>query len=95
MGNQNYLRPEHVERIVSTYQKRESIEKFSHVADLSEIEENDYNLNIPRYVDTFDAEDEVDLEEVAEKIAALEKDMGEIDKVIAGFCAELGIKAPL
>ena len=95
VGNQNYLRPEHVERIVSTYQKRESIEKFSHVADLSEIEENDYNLNIPRYVDTFDAEDEVDLEEVAEKIAALEKDMGEIDKVIAGFCAELGIKAPL
>jgi type I restriction enzyme M protein len=94
VGNQNYLRPAHVERIVNTYRNRESIEKFSLVADRSEVEENDYNLNIPRYVDTFDAEDEVDLEEVAEKLATLEMDMGESDKVIAGFCAELGIKAP-
>jgi type I restriction enzyme M protein len=95
VGNQNYLRPEHVERIVSTYQKRESIEKFSHVAERSEVEGNDFNLNIPRYVDTFDAEDAVDLDEVAEKLVALEKDMGDTDKVIAGFCAELEIKAPL
>jgi type I restriction enzyme M protein len=94
VGNQNYLRPEHVERIVSTYRKRESIEKFSHVAELSEIEENDFNLNIPRYVDTFDEEEAVDLNEVAGKLAALEKDMGDTDKVIAGFCAELEIKAP-
>jgi type I restriction enzyme M protein len=95
VGNQNYLRPEHVERIVNTYRNRESIEKFSHVADRSEVEGNDYNLNIPRYVDTFDAEDSVDLDEVAEKLLALEKDMGDTDKVIAGFCAELEIKAPL
>jgi type I restriction enzyme M protein len=95
VGNQNYLRPEHVERIVNTYRNRESIEKFSHVADRSEVEGNDYNLNIPRYVDTFDAEDAVDLDEVAEKLLALEKDMGDTDKVIAGFCAELEIKAPL
>jgi type I restriction enzyme M protein len=65
VGNQNYLRPEHVERIVSIYRKRESIEKFSKVAELSEVEENDYNLNIPRYVDTFDAVDAVELEAVA------------------------------
>jgi type I restriction enzyme M protein len=95
VGNQNYLRPEHVERIVNTYRNRESIEKFSHVADRSEVEGNDYNLNIPRYVDTFDAEDAVDLDEVAEKLVALEKDMGDTDKVIAGFCAELEIKAPI
>jgi type I restriction enzyme M protein len=94
VGNQNYLRPEHVERIVSTYRKRESIEKFSQVADRSEVEENDYNLNIPRYVDTFDAEEEIDLSEVADKLAALEKNMGDTDKVIAGFCDELEIKAP-
>lgn len=94
VGNQNYLRPEHVERIVSTYRKRESMEKFSHVADRSEVEENDYNLNIPRYVDTFDAEEAVDLDDVAEKLATLEKEMGDTDKVIAGFCEELGIKAP-
>lgn len=93
-GNQNYLKPEHIERIVSTYRNRESIEKFSHVAQLSEVAENDYNLNIPRYVNTFDAEESVDLEEVAEKLAALEKSMGDTDKVIAGFCAELGIITP-
>ncbi len=94
VGNQNYLRPEDIERIVSTYRKRESIAKFSHVADRSEVMENDYNLNIPRYVDTFDAEESVDLDEVAEKLTAVEKEMGDTDKVIAGFCEELGIKAP-
>ncbi len=93
-GNQNKLRPEHIERIVSTYQKRESIEKFSHVADLSEIEENDYNLNIPRYVDTFEVEEAVDLATVSDRLVALEIEMGETDKMIASFCEDLGIKAP-
>ena len=94
VGNQNQLRSEDIERIVSTYRKRESIEKFSHVAELSEVEENDFNLNIPRYVDTFEEEEPVDLAEVSEKLVALENEMGETDKVIAGFCKELGIKAP-
>ena len=94
VGKDNQLRPEHIERIVSTYRQRESHEKFSHVAELSEVEENDYNLNIPRYVDTFEEEAPVDLAAVSEKLVALEKDMGETDKVIAGFCEELGIKAP-
>jgi type I restriction enzyme M protein len=93
-GKQNYLRPEHIERIVSTYRKRESIEKFSNVCELSEVEENDYNLNIPRYVDTFEEEEPVDLSEVSEKLVALEKEMTETDRAIAGFCEELGIKAP-
>ena len=93
-GNQNYLKPDHIERIVSTYRKRESIEKFSHVAELSEVVENDYNLNIPRYVDTFEEEEAVDLAEVSEKLEALEKEMGETNNVIAGFCEELGIQAP-
>jgi type I restriction enzyme M protein len=94
VGNQNQLRPEDIERIVNTYRKRESIEKFSRVAELSEVEENDFNLNIPRYVDTFEEEEPVDLAEVSEKLVALEKESGETDKVIAGFCEELGIKAP-
>ncbi|MFK5923793.1 MAG: type I restriction-modification system subunit M [Verrucomicrobiota bacterium] len=93
-GKDNTLMPEDIERIVSTYRKRESIEKFSHVAELSEVEENDYNLNIPRYVDTFEEEEEVDLAEVSEKLVALENEMGETDKVIAGFCEKLGIKTP-
>ena len=96
VGNQNQLRPEDIERIVTTYRKRDvkGIEKFSHVAELSEVEENDYNLNIPRYVDTFEEEEPVDLAVVSEKLVALEKEMGETDKIIAGFCEELGIKAP-
>ncbi|MDA7510470.1 type I restriction-modification system subunit M [Verrucomicrobia bacterium] len=94
VGNQNQLRPEDIERIVSTYRKRESSEKFSHVAELSEIKENDYNLNIPRYVDTFEEEEPVDLAEVSNKLVDLEKEMGETNKVIAGFCDELGIEAP-
>jgi len=93
-GNQNQLRPEDIERVVNAYRKRNSIEKFSHVAELSEVEENDYNLNIPRYVDTFEEEEPVDLAEVSEKLVALEKEMGETDQVIVGFCEELGIKAP-
>lgn len=94
VGNQNYLRSADIERIVTTYRKRESIAKFSHVAERGEMEENDYNLNIPRYVDTFDEVDAVDLDEVAEKLAALEKDMGDTSKEIAVYCAELAIQAP-
>lgn len=93
-GNQNYLKPDDIERIVSTYRNRESIEKFSHVADRSEVEENDYNLNIPRYVDTFEEEDPVDLAEVASKLTALKQEMAETDAVIVGYCDDLGIKAP-
>ena len=94
VGKQNHLRPEDIERIVTTYQKRESNDKFSHVAELSEVVENDFNLNIPRYVDTFEEEEPVDLAEVSKKLLALDKDMGKTDKVIAGFCKELGIEAP-
>jgi type I restriction enzyme M protein len=94
VGNQNELRPEHIDRIIDTFRDRKSIEKFSHVADLSEVAENDYNLNIPRYVDTFDEEEPVDLDEVAAKLTALETEMADTDSVIAGFCQELGIKAP-
>lgn len=94
VGNQNELRPEHIDRIIDTFRDRKSIEKFSHVADLSEVAENDYNLNIPRYVDTFDEEEPVDLDEVAAKLTALEQEMADTDSVIAGFCDELGIKAP-
>ena len=95
VGNQNYLRPEHIERIVTTYRQRRSEEKFSHVADLSQVQENEFNLNIPRYVDTFDEEVQIDLDAVATQLAELEQSMRENDQIIAGFCTELGIKAPL
>lgn len=91
---QNILREEDIDRIVTTYRERTEIEKFSKRASLSEIASNDYNLNIPRYVDTFEKEDEIDIDEIAEEIVDLNKSMKEIDDVIAGFCAELNIKTP-
>jgi type I restriction enzyme M protein len=94
VGNQNQLRPEDIDRIIDTFRNRQSIEKFSHVANRSEVAENDYNLNIPRYVDTFDEEESVDLADVASKLIALEHDMADTNSVIAGFCDDLGIKAP-
>ena len=91
---QNYLRDEDVERIVDTYAKRETIEKYSHIAPLDEVRENDYNLNIPRYVDTFEEEEQVDIDAVADELKTLELDMRETDETIAGFCKELNIPTP-
>ena len=94
VGSQNQLRAQDIERIVSTYRNREEKDKFSFVAELKEIEENDYNLNIPRYVDTFEEEEPVDLAAVSARLIALEKEVSDTNNVIAGFCNELGIEAP-
>ncbi len=91
---QNKLRPEDVDRIVSTYRERSEQEKYSHVATLAEVKANGYNLNIPRYVDTFEAEDAVDLKAVAKELQALEKGMKETDAELAKYCKELGIEMP-
>ncbi len=95
VGNQNQLRAEDINRIVETYRTRESKEKYSHVALLSEVAENDYNLNIPRYVDTFEEEEPVDLAAVSAQLKALEKEMAENDAMIVGFCEELRILGPV
>lgn len=94
VGNQNTLTNEHVVKIIEAYQKRESSDKYSYVASLDEIKENDYNLNIPRYVDTFEEEEQVDIEEVAKELKALEIEMQGTDKMITVFCKELGISTP-
>ncbi|MCY1128020.1 type I restriction-modification system subunit M [Frigidibacter sp. RF13] len=93
--NQNVLLPEHIERIVTAYRSRVVEPRFSHRARLSEIAENDYNLNIPRYVDTFEAEAQIDLAAVAAELKANVKGMADLDAQIAAFCAELGIEAPV
>jgi len=90
---QNYLADEHVNKIVDTYTKREEIEKFSHLASMEEIIENEYNLNIPRYVDTFEEEEDVDLDEVSENLKELAGEIESIDKEINKYCDELGIKS--
>lgn len=92
--NQNVLRDHHVSKIIDTYLQRLEEPKFSHRATIAEIAGNDWNLNIPRYVDTFEAEDAVDLSAIAQQLRALDASMAEIDATIAGFCAELGIEVP-
>jgi len=91
---QNYLRDEDVDRIVDTYSKRITIDKYSYVASLDKVLENDYNLNIPRYVDTFEEEASVDIVAVASELKALEAEMKTTDETIAGFCNELNIPTP-
>ena len=71
---QNTLRSEDIEKIVTTYRERRAEEKYSYVADLDEVRENDYNLNIPRYADTFEEEEPVDLQEVSQWLKTLDKE---------------------
>ena len=86
--------PEHIENIIAAYENRQDIEKYAKVATLQEVKDNDYNLNIPRYVDTFEAEDEIDLNTIAQQLKELEQQSQNTDKVIAEFCKELGIDSP-
>lgn len=92
--NQNILRDDHIEKIISTYRSRELIEKYSHLATLEEIRENDYNLNISRYVDTFEEEEKIDIDVIATEIQTIDSDMKSIDESIRNYCKELGIKSP-
>jgi len=78
--NQNILLDEHIDKIVSTYKKRETSEKYAHVASFEEIEENDFNLNIPRYVDTFEEEEEIDLVAVNTNITNVNKELVQQEK---------------
>lgn len=91
---QNVLRPEDIDKIITSYKTRTTEDKFSYVSALSEIAENDYNLNIPRYVDTFEEEEAVNLKAVAKELKKLDVDMKAIDNTIEKFCKELGIDAP-
>lgn len=93
-GNKNKLEEEHIERIIKTYRERFTDDKYSYVATLDEIEENDYNLNIPRYVDTFEEEEPINLDEVSEGLKSLEDKISEADATIADFCKQLNIRTP-
>ena len=89
--NQNNLTDAHVEKIVDTYVKRKTIDKYSYVASMDEIKENDYNLNIPRYVDTFEEEEPIDLAAVSARIAKIDEDIASIDDELAVYLKELGL----
>lgn len=89
-----HLRECDIDKIVETYERREDVDKYAHVATMQEIEENGFNLNIPRYVDTFEPEEEIDLNEVAAEIRKLQSEIKEIDAELKPFFDELGLDFP-
>ena len=105
---QNVLRTEDIDKIINTYKNRSTEEKYSHIAAISgnstnttqgvsgqtTIAENDYNLNIPRYVDTFEEETAINLQAITHELRALAFESKTTDATIAGFCTELGIETP-
>lgn len=89
--NQNRLREEDLHRITDAYDKYMTIEKFSCVATLQEIKNNDYNLNIPRYVDTYEEEEAINLEEVKETIESLKRELDDLEVKMKSYLDDLGI----
>ena len=91
--NQNQLSDENVAKVVRTYSDRETIDKYSYLATLEEIQENDYNLNIPRYVDTFEEEEEIDLMAVQAERKEIEAEIAKLNEQMDGYLKELGYGA--
>jgi type I restriction enzyme M protein len=89
--NQNELTEKHILDIITAYHNRQNIEKFAHVAAFNEIIENDYNLNIPRYVDTFEEEPLVDIEQVNQNISRLKAEIADAEKKMDEYLEELGL----
>jgi len=88
-----YLTDEHVNKIVDSYIQRQEVDKYSHLASMEEIIENEYNLNISRYIDIFEEEEEVDMDEVSNGIKEVAVEIESIDKEINKYCDEIGIKS--
>ena len=91
---QNHLRPSDINKIITTYRERKEIEKYSKKATLQEVESNDYNLNIPRYIDTFEAVEQIDITAVATNLKQLVAQQKSINSKIAAYCKELNIATP-
>ena len=88
--NQNALADQHIAKIVATYQALDDVDKYAHLASLDEIKKNDYNLNIPRYVDTFEEEEEIDLMAVRAEREKLKKELAALEFEMDGYLKELG-----
>ncbi len=89
--NQNRLRETDIAKVVKTYQTFETIEKYAYLATFEEIKENDFNLNIPRYVNTFEDEEEIDIKAVQAEIVDLEKELVEVRKQMDSYLSELNL----
>lgn len=89
LKNKNSLSDEQIDKIVQTFQERKEIKKYSHCATLQEVMANDFNLNIPRYIDVFEEEEPIDIKAVMDEIKELEAKRAELDKEIDVYLREL------
>ena len=89
--NQNKLSIENIDKVVETYKNREDVEKYAYVASFDEIKENDFNLNIPRYVDTFEEQEEVDIVELGKELVALNQQIKEAENDFLAMLDELAV----
>ena len=89
--NQNILTDENIDKIVKTYSERKDIEKYAHDADFDEIQENEFNLNIPRYVDTFEEEPPVDIKKVSQELQDINKKIKETESEFLSMVDELQV----
>jgi len=87
--NQNALSDDHIKKIVETVKARQSVEKYAYAATFEEIKENDFNLNISRYVDTFEEEKEIDIDAVQQEIDQLESELVEVRAKMAVMLKEI------
>ena len=91
---QNELSDEHIAKIVETYKNRVDVPKYAHVATMQEIEDNDLNLNIPRYVDTSETEEEIDIDEVVSELQSIDAEIETVKGTLKKSFDELGLKFP-
>lgn len=92
--NQNKLREEDIDKIINTYNHRESLDKYSHAASINEIIENEFNLNISLYIDTYTVEEPIDLNVINSELINIKDKELEIDAKIARYAKELGLESP-
>ena len=89
--NQNTLTKENIRKILDTYKNYKEVEKYSHIATIEEIRENEYNLNIKRYVDTFEEEEEIDIEETKKNIEKINEELQVLEKELQESLKEFGL----
>lgn len=90
--NQNRLGKKNIEDILAAYRSRQDVDKFAHCATLEEIRENGYNLNIPRYVNTFEEEELIDIQEVQTNIARIKSELNEVETQMSAYLRQLGLE---
>jgi type I restriction enzyme M protein len=90
--NQNNLSNENIDKIINTFKERKDVDKYAHVASIEEIKGNEFNLNIPRYVDTFEEEAPIDLDEVNKQLEQDNKEIAELEAEINEQLKILGVK---